>query len=149
MENQDNVLMYKEINGKTILVQKDLRNQYYNKTETDNILLTQKVDKIGVAIAEIDLSNIENGVYGTVENPLIVTENTTISFNNLSLEAGYQKSFILCIKRTADVSVTWQDITKWAYDEIPLLAVDKVQKILVETTDGINYYGTGGDYFNV
>lgn len=107
------------------------------------------IDKLGTAAAVIDLADIEKGVYGTVASPLTVAENTTISFENLSLAAGYQKSFIVYVKRTAAVSVTWQNITKWAYDEIPLLPVNEVQKILIETSDGVNYYGTEGDYFNV
>lgn len=107
------------------------------------------IDKIGTAQTAIDLTDIENGIYGTIDNPITINDTATITFNNLSLDAGYQKSFILYIKRTADVSVTWSNITKWSYDEIPLLTVGKVQKILIETADGINYYGTQGDYFNV
>jgi hypothetical protein len=107
------------------------------------------IDKIGTAQTAIDLTDIENGIYGTIDNPIIINDTATITFNNLSLDSGYQKSFILYIKRTADVSITWQNITKWAYDEIPILTVNKVQKILIETSDGTNYYGTQGDYFNV
>jgi hypothetical protein len=107
------------------------------------------IDKIGTPTDIIDLTDIEKGVFGTINNPFVIAENTTISFANLSLADGYQKSFILYIKRTADVSITWQNITKWAYDEIPILTVNKVQKILIETSDGTNYYGTQGDYFNV
>ena len=106
------------------------------------------LDKVGTATAIIDLTDSENGAYGTIDNPLTVAENITITFANLSLATGYQKSFIIYVKRTADVSVTWQDVTKWSYDEIPVLTVGKVQKILIET-NGTNYYGTGGDYFNV
>jgi hypothetical protein len=143
----------------------DIQSAIATANETSNQLLLDKevgvfdgekgdkgdpssLDKLGTASAVIDLTDIENGVYGTIDNPLTIAEATTITFANLSLEAGYQKSFILYVKRTTDVSVTWQDITKWSYDEIPLLPVGKVQKILIET-NGTNYYGTGGDYFNV
>lgn len=107
------------------------------------------LDKLGTAANVIDLTDIENGLFGTVASPLIISAMAAISFVNFTPVAGYQKSFIIYIKRTADVAVTWSNITAWALGEIPLLTVGKTQKILVETSDGINYYGTGGDYFNV
>ena len=107
------------------------------------------LDKIGLASSVIDLSDAEQGVYGTIDSPIEIGENTTISFTGLNLPLGYQKSFILYVKRTADVSVIWQDVKGWAYDEIPLLPVGQVQKILVETSNAVNFYGTGGDCFDV
>lgn len=105
------------------------------------------LDKIGINATVIDLSDNEIGTYGTIDSPIEITENAAIVFQGFTPIVGYQKSFILSVKRTADVAVTWQDITAWAYDEIPLLPVGTVQKILVETVDGVNYYGTGGDVF--
>lgn len=107
------------------------------------------LDKIGAAVATIDLSDIEQGIFGTIDTPITIDETTTIQFIGLDLALGYQKSFIIYVKRTADVSVIWQDVKGWAYDEIPLLPVGQVQKILVETSNGISYYGTGGDCFDV
>jgi hypothetical protein len=109
------------------------------------------LDKLGTAAVTVDLSDVENGVFGTVASPLTIAEAATISFVNYSAVSGYQKSFILYIKRTADVAVTWENITDdhWANGEIPLLTLNKTQEILVETVDGINYYGHAGDYFNV
>lgn len=107
------------------------------------------LDKMGAAVATIDLSDIEQGIFGTIDTPITIDETTTIQFIGLDLALGYQKSFIIYVKRTADVSVIWQDVKGWAYDEIPLLPVGQVQKILVETSNAVNFYGTGGDCFNV
>jgi hypothetical protein len=107
------------------------------------------LDKMGAAVETIDLSDIEQGIFGTIDTPITIDETTTIQFIGLDLALGYQKSFIIYVKRTADVSVIWQDVKGWAYDEIPLLPVGQVQKILVETSNGINYYGTWGDSFDV
>jgi hypothetical protein len=107
------------------------------------------LDKIGTAITTIDLTDIESGVYGTIQNPVVIEENSTIQFVNYAQQLNYQKSFILYIKRADDVSVTWQDVTAWEYDEIPLLPIGKVQKVLVETVDGVSFFGSCGGYFSV
>jgi hypothetical protein len=107
------------------------------------------LDKVGNNTTIIDLSNIEKGVYGTLINPITVSANSTIQFVNCPPLLNYQKSFILYINRSDDVAVTWQDITAWEYGEIPLLPVGKVQKILIETSDGTNYYGAQGGYFTI
>lgn len=107
------------------------------------------LDKLGINATVIDLSDIEIGTYGTLDNPIEITENTTIVFQGFTGVIGYQKSFVLCIRRTGSFAVIWQDIKAWAYNEIPLLPQNKAQKILVETVDGINYYGSGGDVFSV
>ena len=107
------------------------------------------LDKLGINATVIDLSDIEIGTYGTLDNPIEITENTTIVFQGFTPVVGYQKAFELCIKRTGGFAVIWQDIKAWAYGEIPLLPVGKRQEIKVRTTNGINYYGAGGDVYNV
>ena len=107
------------------------------------------LDKIGYNTTTIDLTDLETGVFGTIQNPIIIEENTTIEFINYAQRLNYQKSFILYIMRADDVSVTWQDITAWEYDEIPLLPIGKVQKVLVETVDGVSFFGSCGGYFSV
>ena len=107
------------------------------------------MDKIGDNSVSVDLSNPYDNMFGTIDNPIEISTESTITFKNFMPIPNYQKSFILYIKRTADVAVHWGDITAWVRNEIPLLPVDKVQKILVETVDGINYYGTGGPMIDV
>lgn len=105
------------------------------------------LDKLGENSVEIDLSDRQKAIFGTIENPIEINENKTIIFAGYTPENDYQKSFLLYIKRTAEVAVTFGNVTKWAYDEIPILPIGAVQKIFIETVDGVNYYGTGGDYF--
>jgi hypothetical protein len=107
------------------------------------------LDYIGVASTEIDLSNRHTGVYGTIDNPLIIDSNAEITFTGLDLPASYQKTFKIYIKRTEDVSVTWGNIAAWANNAIPLLPLNMVCEIFVETSNGTNYYGKEGDYWDV
>ena len=107
------------------------------------------MDKIGDNSVNVDLSNPYDNMFGTIDNPIEISTESTITFENFVPIPNCQKSFVLYIKRSADVAVHWGDITAWVRNEIPLLPVDKVQKILVETVDGINYYGTGGPTIDV
>jgi hypothetical protein len=107
------------------------------------------LDYIGVASTEIDLSNRHTGVYGTIDNPLIIDSNAEITFTGLDLPESYQKTFKIYIKRTEDVSVTWDNIAAWANNAIPLLPLNMVCEIFVETSNGTNYYGKEGDYWDV
>lgn len=107
------------------------------------------LDKIGTAAVEIDLSDIHTGVFGTIDNPLVIDNTAEITFTGLTLAAGYQKTFKIYIKRTEDVSVTWGNIAAWANNAIPLLPLNMVCEIFVETSNGTNYYGKEGDYWDV
>lgn len=100
---------------------------------------------------EVIISNVDEyaAVFGTLAYPIIISSAKTIKVQTSAVPSLHQKSIILYIKRTADVAVIWQTITKWAYGEIPLLPVGEVQKILIETIDATTFYGTEGDYFNV
>lgn len=110
------------------------------------------LDKIGPATIVVDLSDFERGVFGSLSDPIIIDTNSSIEFINTVIPENYQRSFILYIKRTDDVVVTWNGIFGWANDEIPLLPENTVQKILIEVSsfdDPLIYYGTAGDYFDV
>jgi len=58
----------------------------------------------------------------------------------------YWTAVMLFIKRAADVAVTWQNVDSWYYNEIAILPLGKIQKVLIET-DGTVYRCTAGDYF--
>lgn len=130
-------------NGETILTEDGLA------LIIDYLKVVAGLDKVGIAQANIDLSDMADAVFGTLETPIEIYEDSVITFNSYQPVAGYQRAFILYIRRHANVDVDWAGVVKWAYDEIPLLPVGKVQKILIETVDGINFYGIGGDVFNV
>ena len=79
-----------------------------------------------------------------------ISEPRTFSFDFQPSAPNVATYRMLYIKRTAQVPVAWSNvnITEWAYGEIPLLPLNKVQKVLIETLDGVAYKGTGGDYFD-
>ena len=114
----------------------------------------QSLDKIGSAVIGvetiIDLSDNQIGIYGDIDNPLVIDQTTTIELQNADVPTGYQKAIVLYIKRTADVAVVWNDITgnRWAYGEIPILPVGQVQKVLIDFSN-TKKIGTAGDYFDV
>lgn len=81
-------------------------------------------------------------------NILEINSTTTINVPDYNITAGDWAAFMFYIRRNADVAVTWQNVSNWAYGEIPLLPVGKVQKVSMETTNGTTYNGTAGNYFD-
>lgn len=77
-----------------------------------------------------------------------ISTSTTLTFDFQPSMPGKVTYRMLYIKRTAEVAVTWGNITEWAYGEIPVLPLNLAQKVLIETKDGATYEGTGGDYFD-
>lgn len=117
-------------------------------TEDNNIIITEdgSVITLEMLSPDVDLGDRQNALFGTWWNPIEIDVECDIVFSGYIPQPGYQKSILLYIRRTADVAVTWQNITgtDWVRGEIPLLPVGKVQKILIETIDGEHYCGTGG-----
>lgn len=112
------------------------------------------LNKIGASAPLIDLSDPDVGVFGTEDNPIVISEETHITFENYTPVPNYQKVFVLYIKRLVGVDledVHWDNIDEndWAYTEKPLLPVGKIQEVWVTTVDGVRFRGTGGDIYDV
>lgn len=131
-------------NGETILTEDGLA------LIIDYLKVVAGLDKVGIAQANIDLSDMADAVFGTLETPIEIYEDSVITFNNYQPVAGYQRAFILYIRRHANVEdVDWAGVVKWANGEKPLLPIGKIQRVQIITYDGINFYGVGGIVFNV
>jgi len=76
-----------------------------------------------------------------------ITEPTTIRPSDYIPAEGYEKYYVFYIRRLEDVSVIWEGVTSWAYDEIALLPKGKIQRVQIETFDGQTFFATAGDYY--